>query len=565
MSSFQPEQLLRARRSQQITGSDPITDNQTDNPRYSVDIGHTPQQEARDQLARSDPTTPVDPKVMPPTRLSNAPPSIIDPPLLPTISPMRITSTAPTTAQQQHRPNDTNSSRITMNWDDFLAPIATDLHGTPPLSKPHQHQAKMARSTDDWTSDSDRNSHASDRSQTLGTSVSASVVRTLQSFQASLLGIQEQQAQFERQNMEALRTVQEQATQSTYVMQALVANLQEIQERVAAAQTSQGQPQATPTSQPAQTTKEQTPTPKRDQTSRTIVSDPTTSYPTIDHRNRPTENRTTQALITRQLKDIPKYTTGARIDEWARTVRDILSIVDVDPAAAHVAVVTALTPAATGWLRESRAQTMEWREIIDAAVDYFGGRAATLRGLREFDQMKRLPSQSIHQWGDAVRQAFYEFDPDAKEARKVQKFINGFSGDMASTMTGLETVPDTLQAAIEVAAIKEYALTLTPLNPGRALKAVNVVSVANKSDSRQDSKLDRILEVLLVNGKPRRTGVCYRCRKEGHFKSECTEPERQPIPGKPWCEYHRTTSHGNADCKRDTRPTPQTPDNNTTT
>ena len=68
----------------------------------------------------------------------------------------------------------------------------------------------------------------------------------------------------------------------------------------------------------------------------------------------------TESLIAKQLQDIPKFKESNQIIKWANKVINILTLTDVDENIAKTAVIGALQPTATSWLKNLNWKSMSW-------------------------------------------------------------------------------------------------------------------------------------------------------------------------------------------------------------
>ena len=148
-------------------------------------------------------------------------------------------------------------------------------------------------------------------------------------------------------------------------------------------------------------------------------------------------------------------------------------------------------------------------------------------------------------------------------------------------MTGLESRPDTLAKAIEVAQNKEYALGIKeearPIAPpARGVHFGDQDQEAQASRPRSPDHTDhtyeltqrvgQLVHVLYLNrlgegqAPPKQTPPpggpsgpdyqCFNCNKPGHWARECPKPKANTwARTKKFCKFHRTSTHDNSECK----------------
>ena len=144
---------------------------------------------------------------------------------------------------------------------------------------------------------------------------------------------------------------------------------------------------------------------------------------------------------------------------------NILTLTDVDKNIAKTAVIRALQPTATSWLNNLNWKSMSWQEIVEAVSLNYGDKMLKIIGSSEFECITRGPTQTVAAYSNDVREGYRLYQPNATNEQKVNKFIMGLAGRLKAAMTGLESRPDTLAKAIEVAQNKEYALRIEADRP----------------------------------------------------------------------------------------------------
>ena len=290
------------------------------------------------------------------------------------------------------------------------------------------------------------------------------------------------------------------------------------------------------------------------------------------HYMQSSESRATEAITNRKLKEIPKYNVGDKVSEWVKRIRDILSVIDPSPHVAKLAIISALEPAGSTLIGSIPWRDMTVGELLTAISRHFGGRAADARAQRDLDNLTRAPGHTPQQWAKVVIDTYEQVEPNATEAKRVSKYLSGFTGRMKVIMNGLEHVPETVMDASEIAATKEYALSLEEDSTRKPAKTVNIMApdplyVPFDELHQRLDHLTESMDVLIINQREHTRGelICYNCHLPGHFAKDCKEertvPNRQGR--KKWCDFHKTSKHDNTECRHDAckreRTTPGTP------
>lgn len=168
-------------------------------------------------------------------------------------------------------------------------------------------------------------------------------------------------------------------------------------------------------------------------------------------------------------------------------------------------------------------------DMLNAFESRFVPQAEAMIVKAEFDQARQNPTERLMDWHSRLRAIFIRAYPNrnaANDDQLIRTFIAGLN-DPAIKMFVLEGAPETYVAALTRAQNKE-AMLLTVKNMGQMNLGGNRRGHINQIGMDEAISIEDAINAFVQQGDGKR-GICFFCRKPGHFVKDCIILKRAEV------------------------------------